>query len=184
METVKSPKMAKANKANSKAVAKPKAVKAIKAAKVVKAAQKAVETPQERNYRLDTADLKEVKAEKSLAAAYNKGSYHFSIAALETLGKNKWHTLADFKAQLQKTMGAEAWKAFANKPMRNENGLKLDGRILQNLLVLQRTKDYGLKLLQVGAVIDLQRNKQGKGEVRLNTQSKEPLKLGRNVEAK
>lgn len=183
METVKTPKTAKSTKAISKAIAKPKA-EAIKAKSTAKVAVKATETPQERNYRLDVADLKEIKAEKSLAAAYNKGSYHFSISALELLGKNRWHTLADFRTALSKAMGKDEWKAFETKKARNENGLDCNGRILQNLLVLQRVKDYGLKLLQVGAVIDLRRNDKNKGEVRLNTQSKEPLKLGRKVESK
>ena len=101
-----------------------------------------------------------------------------SVDALVVLGVNKWHTLSSFIRELSR-VDAEKFKAFKNRDARNEKtGKSWEEKVLQNLQVLQRIHDYSLKLLQVGAVIDLQRGAK-EIEVRLNTHSREPQKLGR-----
>jgi hypothetical protein len=65
--------------------------------------------------------------------------------------------------------GREWYSAWAKREKRNkETGQDAAGRFVQNLRVLQRTKDFGRKLLEVGkvmgtkgAVIDLSRDAKG-----------------------
>jgi hypothetical protein len=107
---------------------------------------------------------------------------------LVSLGANKLHALAKVHAAFKKVAGVNWYGEWAGIEKRNEEtGLDADGRFLQNLRVLQRTADYGLKLLEVGqkvmgtkgAVIDLRRDSKGAILVCLNTNSDSPLKPGR-----
>jgi hypothetical protein len=103
------------------------------------------------------------------------------IEAAASLGANKWHPFPAIQHRVESLMG-DAWEAFASKPARNAaTGKDVAGRLLQSLMVLQRVRDYGKKLAQMGAVIDLKR----KGEivlVRLNTRSTKlkPEKLSKS----
>jgi hypothetical protein len=70
--------------------------------------------------------------------------------ALLKLGVNTPHPLAKVHAAFKKA-GAEWYDQWAASEKRNkETGKDADARFLRTLSVLQRTKDYGLKLLQVG----------------------------------
>ncbi len=121
---------------------------------------------------------KTTKTVKSLANGYRTGgNYHAIIATLETMGTNKWHAYDAFAAKLEKTW--EGWKAFAKKEARNEATAKdTQGRLLQNVRVLQRTNDYAKPLLEAGAVIDLKWEGQTL-QIQLNTKSKKPQTPGR-----
>src|SRR5262249_36658684 len=114
---------------------------------------------------------------------YRFGAYHFSVATLLVMGINRAHRFVTFTEKFNRTWNkadAESYKAFVNKPAKNEATAKnLDGRILQNCRVLQRTKDFGKPLLKAGAVIDLTRDEGGNLLIALNTKSKKPLKPGR-----
>jgi hypothetical protein len=113
---------------------------------------------------------------------YRHGAYHFTVATLIELGVNKKHKFESFVARLAKVWGkadAEGWKAFQSRKARNEDtGKDVNGRILQNCRVLQRTNDYGKPLLDSGAVIDLIR-KGRKLMICLNAKSKKPQTPGR-----
>jgi hypothetical protein len=152
-----------------------------KTTKTTKATKATKTTETARNYKMDAKEVAalktEAKAQKSFPNPY-RGCYGALVAALAALGLNKWHSFSEVKAAVKKNMG-ENWEAFQAKAARNkETGKDVDGRLLQNLTVLQRVNDYGKKLLQVNAVIDLKR--EGKEvQVRLNTNSKEPQKMGR-----
>ena len=114
---------------------------------------------------------------------YRHGAYHFTIQTLIQMGINKAHKFSAFAAKLQKVWqktDPDGFKGFKNREARNEATAKdLDGRILQNCRVLQRTKDYGKPLLKAGAVLDLTRDKGGVLQICLNTKSKKPQKPGR-----
>lgn len=119
---------------------------------------------------------------------YRHGAYNATVAALLAMGMNRPHKFSAFTEKFKKVWSkadAEGYRTFANKPARNEATAKdLDGRILQNCRVLQRTKDYGKPLLKAGAVIDLTRDDNGSLMIALNTRSKKPLKPGRAAKAK
>jgi len=147
-----------------------------------------------RSFGLSAEDVQELAAEyaktKRLPCPYRNGAYAHAIAALVTLGANKPHSLAKLHQAFKRAAGAEWYAAWAGTEKRNEEtGLDADGRFLQNLRVLQRTSDYGLKLLEAGqkvmgtkgAVIDLSRDSKGAILVSLNTDSSEPLKPGRSL---
>lgn len=114
---------------------------------------------------------------------YRHGAYHFSVAALLAMGVNKSHKFSAFVSKLRqiwRKADAEGWKAFEKRPARNQaTGKDLEGRIVQNCRVIQRTKDYGKPLLAAGAVLDLTRDDKGAMLIRLNTKSKKPQKPGR-----
>lgn len=105
-----------------------------------------------------------------------------STEALAALGPNEFHPIADVLKKMQEIMSAEetrnkagktAWERFKEKrPRSKKNGLDWFGRVLQNLSVLQRLggyDPYGLKLVQVGACIDLKPDEHGSPLVRLRT---------------
>src|ERR1035437_4817773 len=110
-------------------------------------AKKTVSSPatKDRNYSMSAEDLAALKAQakkdKAFPNPYRAGSYHHSVAALATLGANQWHPLASFVKELAR-VDSEWIKGFKAKENRNENGKDIDGRILQNLTVIQRVKDY------------------------------------------
>ena len=157
---------------------------------------KTTKTTTEHNYGLDAEDVKALAAEyaasKKIPNPNNKGCYRFIIAALTNLGMNKPHPLAEVYERFQKEAGSEWFKAWKSKEKRNaEKGKDANGRFLQNIQVLQRVKDYGLRLLQVGTkvmktkgcVIDLTREAKGGLLVTLNTDSPKPLKPARDNKA-
>jgi hypothetical protein len=137
---------------------------------------------QDRNYALTPNELKELKADAKAAKAfpnpYRNGIYSQIIAALAASGVNKWHSLSVLKDKMKTLMGDD-WEAFEKRKPRNEKAAKsVDERLLLNLQVLQRVRDYGKKLLQVGAVVDLKR--QGEQVMALlNTHGNVPKKMGR-----
>ena len=147
---------------------------------------------QKRSFGLSAQEAQELAAEfaktKRLPSPFRSGGYGFTIRALVSLGANKRHGLAKVHAAFRKAAGADWYAQWAGSEKRNkETGLDADGRFLQNLRVLQRTADYGLKLLEVGqkvmgtkgAVIDLSRDAKGALFVCLNTNSDTPIKPGR-----
>jgi hypothetical protein len=151
----------------------------------------------ERSYGLSAQEIKELaeefKASKKFPNPHRTGSYKFTLDALRVLGVNKAHPIAKVHAAFKKAAGDDWYEAWASKKSRNkETGKDADERFLQNLQVLQRTKDYGRRLLEVGrrvlkskgAVIDLSRDDKGKLLVTLNTNSATPQKAGRALEAK
>lgn len=135
----------------------PKAEKATTAEKAPKA-----EAQKDRKYALKDEVvkglLKLAKTEKKFPNPYRSGAYHATVEALAmTLGK--WQTFDQFKQHFVKAMGAD-WADFSHRAKRNENGLDVDGRILQNVNVLRRP-DYGMKLQQVGYRIETDKSEKG-----------------------
>src|SRR5580704_11800060 len=96
---------------------------------------------------------------------YRHGAYHFTVETLIQMGLNKPHKFSAFASKLKHVWSRAdggGWSAFEKREARNKETAKdLDGRILQNCRVLQRTKDYGKPLLKAGAVIDLSRDDRG-----------------------
>jgi hypothetical protein len=149
----------------------------------------------QRNYGLSPEQIEELRAAyrqtKQLPNPYNRGPYFYFIEALKQLGISKAHPYVKVKEKMRKIMsdtetkdakGATAWDRFFHKAGCERDP---DGRIIQNAQVLQRTKDYGLKLLQLGkvvgskgVVIDIQRNGND-FTYKLNTNSNTPMKPSR-----
>lgn len=152
----------------------------------------------------------EVKALKELAEAgdkfpnpHSKGFYHYLIETLKSLGINRafsWSTVTDkFKeitSATKESNGETWWKNWSQKAPRNPaTGRDWQGKFEENVEVMQRSgglTPYGLKILEVGtrvlgtdgAVIDILRNAQGTAQIRLNTNSKEPINQLRNCDKK
>lgn len=150
----------------------------------------------ERSYGLSAEEIKqlaeEYRATKTFPNPHRMGAYKFAIDGLVALGVNKQHRIAKVHQAFRRAAGEEWYKAWASKEPRNkETGKDVDGRLLQNLQVLQRTKDYGRRLLDTGrrvlrskgAVIDLTRDSNGEIMVVLNTKSGTPQKVGRIARA-
>lgn len=78
------------------------------------------------------------------------GGYWSSVKALRTLGVGKLHSFDAIVAAVRKVMTeAGTYKAFAAKEARNEKTSKdTTGRILQNVAVTARVKDYGKPLTE------------------------------------
>jgi hypothetical protein len=160
-----------------------------------------------RKFHLNRAEIDQLSAAlrdgDKMPNPHNKGAYFYSIETLKALGLDRRHSLPVFTAKMRELMSDKstvqdvdgkpqtAWQRFINKESRNEEtGLDKDGRIIQNLEVLQRvnvnrTTPYGLKLLQVGqkvlkskgCVIDITLGGEGGKEimVALNTDSDTPV---------
>lgn len=139
---------------------------------------------------------------------HNSGNYGRSIQALFELGENKPHAFKEFKAKLREISSmphtkqpvldgkgeptgeyTTAWQRFIHKGVSaratdEENAKDQDGKIIQNLEVLQR-RDYGKKLLDYGrrilkskgAVIEITLGGEDNKElfVALNTDSATPI---------
>lgn len=151
----------------------------------------------ERSYGLSTEEVKqlteEYKATKKFPNPHRAGAYAYTVAALVNLGVNKPHSLTKVHEAFKKAAGNDWYRAWANKEARSEaTGKNAAERFLQNIRVLQRTRDYARRLLEVGrrvmrtkgCVIDLTRDKQGNLLVTLNTNSSTPQKPDRVVERK
>src|SRR4051812_1583469 len=145
-----------------------------------------------RSFDLSNEEVKTLAAkfakDKEFPNPYRAGAYRHTVAALVLLGVNKPHPVAKVHEALKRVAGAEWYAEWAKKESRNDKtGKDADGRFLQNLKVLQRTKDYGRKLLLAGrrilktkgCVIDLTRDARGGILASLNTRSEKPQKLGR-----
>jgi hypothetical protein len=143
-----------------------------------------------RSFDLSNGEIKtlaeQYAKEKEFPSPYRAGAYRHAVAALVLLGVNKPHPVAKVHEAFKRVAGAEWYGEWAKKESRNDKtGKDADGRFLQNLKVLQRTKDYGRKLLQAGrrilktkgCVIDLTRDARGGILVSLNTRSEKPQKL-------
>jgi hypothetical protein len=152
---------------------------------------------QQRSFGLSPDRISELTAEyeatKRLPNPYRTGAYAHAVTALITLGANKPHSLAKVHQAFKRAAGAEWYAAWAGQEKRNaETGLDAGGKFVQNLRVLQRTCDYGRKLLEVGtevlkskgAVIDLTRDSTGGLLVALNLDSDAAAKPGRYERAR
>ena len=155
------------------------------------------EKKQDRSFGLSPEHVTELTAEfgktKTLPNPYRSGAYGFTIAALLKLGVNKAHPVAKVHTAFKNAAGQDWYAEWSTAKKRNaETGKDADARFLQNLSVLQRTADYGRKLLEVGkkvmgtkgVVIDLSRDDKGGLLVALNLNSDTPLKPGRQEKAK
>lgn len=143
-----------------------------------------------RRYHLTDKKMQKLveQAEKdgSFPNPYRKGGiYHAIVQALANLGANTRHSFADMKAKIEEIMGeyetkkgGSAWSAFANRESRNElSGKDVDGKILQNAMVLQRLSGYhlyGEKLRQLCACIDIFKDAEGLPLLSLNTSYDKP----------
>jgi hypothetical protein len=145
-----------------------------------------------RSFDLSHAEIKALAEQhakdKAFPVPYRTGAYRHILIGIAALGVNKPHPLAKVHEAFKRAAGAEWYGEWARKENRNDKtGKDADGRFLQNLKVLQRTKDYGRKLLQVGrrilktkgCVIDLSRDGKGGILVCLNTRSDKPQKAGK-----
>ncbi len=127
--------------------------------------------------------LNKMAIEKRFISPYKApGGYWGATEALSRLGVNEFHPIADVLKSMQDVMssaetkdesGKTAWERFKDKrPRSRKNGLDWFGRVLQNLNVLQRIggdDPYGLKLVQVGACVDLKADEHGSPMARLRT---------------
>lgn len=128
-----------------------------------------------------SALLKRMESEGKFISPYKSpGGYWGATEALSKLGANEYHPIANVLKAMQEIMSADqdkagktAWERFKGKrPKSRKNGLDWFGRVIQNLSVLQRIggdDPYGLKLVQVGACIDLKPDEHGSPMARLRT---------------
>jgi hypothetical protein len=153
-----------------------------------------------RKFHLNTAQIDQLRAEYketgSIPNPFNKGAYHYTVAALIALGVDSKHKLATVQDKVKELMsdpetkqdGKTAWQRFRDKDARGSEETSLDwqGRFEQNIRVLQRfggVTPYGLKLNEVGQkvcrfkglVIDLLKSANGaEVYVSLNTKANRP----------
>jgi hypothetical protein len=149
----------------------------------------------ERSYGLSPEAIASYKAEfkktDKIPNPHRNQCYGWIFASLVNLGTDKWHAWDTLANRVKAEATGPKWQAFQRKESRNdETGKDTAGRLFTNALVLQRP-DYGAKILDLGkvigskgVVIDLRRDLD-RVEIRLNTDSPSPLKLGRkNAKAK
>ena len=152
---------------------------------------------QKRSFGLTAEEVAELSQEyrktKKLPNPHRAGSYHNIVATLVKLGVNKFHPILSVWRTFKTVSDPDWFKAWEGKEARDEEtGKDAEARFLQNLTVLQRTRDYGRRLLEVGtkvlrskgAVIDLRHDDKGGLLVRLSTNSSEPMKAGRAAKGK
>ena len=81
-------------------------------------------------------------------------TYGAIVQALINLGVNFPHQFTDVRNEVRRLMGEDRWHRFSEKPAREGRAVSgADVRLHQNARTLQRTKDYGRKLFDVGEVI-------------------------------
>lgn len=108
--------------------------------------------------------LRKLKAEfartKRVPNPHRRGCYYFIIEALKALGINRRHSFDALRAKVETLMGSNNWRVFAcrgnlrHRPRVVEDvEADANARLHCNCRVLQRKRDYGLKLLQVGQKI-------------------------------
>lgn len=116
------------------------------------------------------------------------GAYNAIIEALVSLGENKIHSCGSVYSAFEdylktipskKNAGKNAWDDYDGKESRSSTtGRDGYGRFLQNCMVLQRlsgANQYGFKLAQLGACIDLIKT-DGVVSIRLRTGIKDLVK--------
>lgn len=158
------------------------------------------ETVVPRKFHNSLEEIKELRAShkenKRIPNPHNRGFYFYAVEALIDAGVNEKHTQSAIVRRMETLMsaastenseGVNAWKRFTDKDPRNsDTGKDVDGRIDQNLLVMQRLTGrtpYGLKLLEVGTevlgtkgvVLDIFVSDTGTRYLRLNTNSNRPI---------
>ena len=113
---------------------------------------------------------------------YRKGGIYFGIIqALDNLGANTLHPFNEVREEIRRVLSKfktknrqNAWESFANREPRNQmSGKDVNGRILQNAMVLQRLTGfhpYGEKLRQLKACVDVKNDETGLPFLMLNTQ--------------
>lgn len=151
----------------------------------------------QRSFGLSPEQIAELTAEyeqsKKFPNPYRTGAYAHTVTALLTLGADKPHSLAKVHQAFKRAAGVDWYAAWAGQEKRNaDTGLDAAGKFVQNLRVLQRTADYGKKLLDVGrevlkskgAVIDLTRDVKGGLLIALNLDSDAPAKPERSKRTK
>lgn len=151
--------------------------------------------PLHRNYDLRDRIVERMKLDYSTYGGVPNpqrlGCYYFIIESLKALGTNEQHSLHTLRAKVEELMGPERWSTFCKKRRRRLSNMHVcdtppdvDAKLHCNCRVLQRTKDYGKKLLQVGhkvlasrgCVIDIIWNRdEERYYYRLNTDSETPL---------
>ncbi|MGC4033110.1 MAG: hypothetical protein QM754_15510 [Tepidisphaeraceae bacterium] len=150
-----------------------------------------------RKFHLSEAEVAELtlqhQATKRFPNPHNKGFYFYLLEALVTLGIDKAHSTAAVMQQVERLMsddttidaedGTTAWQRWASKEPRNASTAKdVEGRFMQNILVLQRLTGltpYGRRILDVcqkvmkrpGGVIDVLRGPKDQMHLKLNTHS-------------
>lgn len=153
-----------------------------------------------RQYGLDADDITRLTALHEAGQfpnPFNKGNYHYIVAALVDLGINQKHSRNQVFQRVRKLMsdestknasGQTAWERFDGREPRAATGLDTEGRFWQNVNTLQRVggetsfSPYGLKLLEAcqkilgktGGVIDILVADTGTEYLRLNTNATVP----------
>jgi hypothetical protein len=136
-----------------------------------------------RKYHLTKLEILELKKNsKGFPNPFKKcGIYHNLIQALINLGVNKRHSFGNIKNEIKNVMiskgGISLWDKFVNKEPRSRmSGKDVNGRIIQNALVMQRLSGfhpYGLRIFVLGACINIYKDSNGLPEMELNTNFKE-----------
>jgi hypothetical protein len=111
------------------------------------------------------------------------GSYFGGVQSLFLLGANEWHAFGIVRNKMQEDMSTRksptnrknSWDKFALRGAREGAASTKDlmGRIVQNFRTLQRlggVHPYGWKLAQLGASVDIRREKDGIWYFKLNTE--------------
>jgi hypothetical protein len=132
-----------------------------------------------RKYHLTLGELFLLEREWRLTKRFpnpfkKKGIFHMIIEALIDLGIDKKHSFPDLKAKIKELMTQEGkWEKFINKPCRNSYSSKdVNGRIIQNIMLLQRLGGYnpfGISVMQLGSCLDIFQRKDGVPAFRLRT---------------
>ncbi len=151
---------------------------------------------QPRRFHLTEKQVDKVKARaEKLGASFPNpysrgGAYYGFVQALIEMGVDQWHNFDTTRDKMKEILSSiynsgeeNAWDKFANRGCRNSTtGKDLYGRILQNAAVLQRIETvphttskvgnatpYGMKLQQLNACIDIQKDAAGNVAFRINT---------------
>lgn len=110
------------------------------------------------------------KSKGSVPNPYKRtGIYKAIVQSLIELGINEYHSFKKVKNQIKEIMSNYStykkpnfWEYFVNKKPRNtQTGKDVNGRIIQNIEILQRTTGYhcyGYKLKQLG--LEIRTNKE------------------------
>lgn len=127
--------------------------------------------------------LQQIENEGRFVSPFTRyGAYDGVVESLVRLGENESHLFGDVVEEIEKYLSEEAsrgksqrtaWEKFRDRRPRSETSAKdCPGRIMQNILVLQRiggADPYALKLSQLGACIDVLKSPEGAPFIRLRT---------------
>jgi hypothetical protein len=133
-------------------------------------------------FHIQTQFLQKMIAENRFFSPYKEYTSYWGITtSLALLGENEYHHPSKVLKKLSEIMsndesrdetGKTAWDKFRNRKSRSSEGLDYVGRVLQNCNVLQRLggdDPYGLKLVQLGACIDIKNGENDIPLLRLRT---------------